>query len=211
LSFQSHVIDLIEKLGYKHIRVRDFISADYIDEEGTAKTGILCVDSTLVDLSTLINFYSQLLTQGYEHAFVFTTGLFTSEAIRYPDKIAENVELTLIDGVAIKKIDDKLKNYPHSLRYNVIWGFKRILDILWFSWFVWVSYGVFLECRMDRHAWIGVDILNGIFGGVFFIYPFTFYRQDPLKVINSWFLYLFILFIFGLLALLVSSIFGWTN
>jgi hypothetical protein len=34
LSFQSHVIDLFEKLGYRHIRTVDnFISADYLDDE----------------------------------------------------------------------------------------------------------------------------------------------------------------------------------
>jgi hypothetical protein len=201
MSFQYHVVDLFEKMGYKKIRVDDFISAQYEDE----KTGILCVDSTLVDYSTLVNFYSQLRTNDYTHGFVFTSGLFTREAIKYPDEIAENINLTLVDGVGIKIFEEKLKDKPHSFRYKFIWSFKKLLDIIWFSALVWVSYGVFLECRLDRHYWIVVDILNGIFGGVFFIYPLSLYRQDLLKMIYGWMTYLFILCILCMSTLIFSG------
>jgi hypothetical protein len=210
LNFQSHVIDLFEKLGYMHIRTVDnFISADYSDdEEGNIKSGILVEDTDVVDAPMLSGFYSKLVTQGFDSGWVVTSGLFTKGAIDFPNEF-DRVKITLIDGVAIKKIEEKLKDYPHSLRYNIIWGFKRVLDILWLAWFIWVSYGVFLECRLDRHYWIVVDIINGIMGGVFFIYPFTLYRQDLLKVMSGWLTYLVILFVIFMLALMFSSIMGW--
>jgi hypothetical protein len=73
--------------------------------------------------------------------------------------------------------------------------------------FIWVSYGVFMECRMDRHFWIVCDIINGIEGGFFFVYPFNFFRYG-FDVIDKW-LKWFVIFalLFGL-SMMIGYFFG---
>jgi hypothetical protein len=87
--------------------------------------------------------------------------------------------------------------------YRFGWITYYFFLIVYYIAFVWVSYGVFMECRMDRHFWIVCDLINGILGGLLLIYPFNVFRYgfaDTFHRLLKWFCIYALLF--GLSAMI---------
>jgi hypothetical protein len=87
-----------------------------------------------------------------------------------------------------------------------------VFKILWCYAFIAVSYGVFQECRLDRHFWIGVDIINGIGGGILLVYPLmVIIKHDLLETYNNWITYLVCVFLLFGFTLMCSGFLGWSQ
>jgi hypothetical protein len=83
------------------------------------------------------------------------------------------------------------------------------LKIVWTIAFIAVSYGVFQECQLDHHIWIVANICNGIFGGIFLVYPLKMIQfQDFSKTYNNWIGYMFLFFCLSSITLMISPLIG---
>jgi hypothetical protein len=81
--------------------------------------------------------------------------------------------------------------------------------IVWTIAFIAVSYGVFQECQLDHHVWVVCNICNGIFGGVFFIYPLMIIiNHDFTETYDNWIGYLFLFFCLICITLMISPLIG---
>ena len=82
---------------------------------------------------------------------------------------------------------------------------KTIALCVYYVAFIAFSYYFFLVCRETRHAWIGADILNGIFGAVLIVYPFRAVTRGSL---DDWVFWLVILFILTGIAKAIGELIG---
>jgi len=78
---------------------------------------------------------------------------------------------------------------------QIYWFFKEITLLIYYLLFIYVSYYMFLMCRETRHAWVGADIFNGLFGGVLLVYPLNVGRYGVVKTFDNWVFWLVILLI----------------
>jgi hypothetical protein len=97
-------------------------------------------------------------------------------------------------------------SYKSSILYRLI---VQIGNLLFWIAFIGFSYQVFLICQHDRHTWIVEDILNGIFGGVFFIYPLSFIKNGLGRTFDNWIALIIIMVILNGFGLLISSLLGY--
>lgn len=74
--------------------------------------------------------------------------------------------------------------------------------------FIWVSYGVFMECRLDRHFWIVPDMFNGILGGMLLVYPFNVFRYGFSKTLEQGFKWFCIYAVLFGVTMIFGGIFG---
>ena len=73
--------------------------------------------------------------------------------------------------------------------------------------FIWVAYGVFWECRLDRHFWIVCDLINGILGSMVLVYPFNIFRYG-LNIVDKWFKWFCIYALLFGLSVMIGYFFG---
>ncbi len=84
---------------------------------------------------------------------------------------------------------------------------KVALGIYYFA-FLFVSYGVGMEAHAEHHAWIVADALNGLAGGVFFVYPFNIFRMNFGYLLDHWIFYIFISFFLSATAAVIGGNLG---
>jgi hypothetical protein len=90
---------------------------------------------------------------------------------------------------------------------EVEWVFNKILLAVYYIAFIWVSYGCFQECQLDRHWWMVPDIFNGILGGIVFVYPFNIFRFG-LDIVSKWFKWFCICMFFFWITAVIGGLFG---
>lgn len=99
---------------------------------------------------------------------------------------------------------DHIVNYPEEKhRPSII---KVIGLMIYYFAFIFVSFGVFLECQAEHHVWIVTNILNGIAGGVILVYPFNIFRGGDLC---DWIGYIFLMFFLTTTASVIGGNLGY--
>ena len=100
--------------------------------------------------------------------------------------------------------------YKMNAREKCVFIFNSFFKLIYYIAFIWVSYGVFQVCRQTRHCWIGVDILNGICGGILLVYPFSVFKNGLITFYNWWYYFLICALLCGV-VLIISGLLGWSQ
>ena len=75
--------------------------------------------------------------------------------------------------------------------------------------FVYTSYRVFLICQeIHPTVWVACNILNGILGGVFLVYPLTAIGQGFTNMLYYWLNYFILLVVLIAFSLIISMALG---
>ncbi len=77
---------------------------------------------------------------------------------------------------------------------KLYWVIAKSALLVYYIAFIYASYKFYLICQDMHHLWIFVNILNGIMGGIIFVYPITAIKNGVLQNDILWrfiFFYLF--------------------
>jgi hypothetical protein len=78
--------------------------------------------------------------------------------------------------------------------------------IIYWIVFIYVSFQIFIIAQHDYDGWIVSNIMIGIFGGIFLIYPFNIIRLGFRLAMKYYVNYLFVCLIFCGIALVISDL-----
>jgi VIT1/CCC1 family predicted Fe2+/Mn2+ transporter len=86
---------------------------------------------------------------------------------------------------------------------------NSLCSIVYWVVFAYTSFKIYqIAVETHPHVWIVCNMLNGIFGGIFLIYPFAFIKYGYAHALYYWVNYLILFFILTVLSLLISESLG---